>query len=907
MTKRIQRIIALMIAVLLAVTSCVTASAAGMAKTLDDVVAALHNSDKQYDELESMTSFWDYWKNKEAQAPDRDHDMSETASLPSSFDLRNVDGKCYVSSVKLQDPWPTCWSFGAVAAAETSLAYAFDFGYNDKNAENRDMFDLSERHLAWFMYNALPEGNEKYPSQTGEGNYPVQDTDGMDNQQKSAAVFGIGGYMAQATTLLSAGIGPVLEKDVPYVGKDKEKFDKNYSIYAVGVDSSGALDMTTFQTLILSQAMSEEYHQAFIAQFEAAGYTYLTYAQVMALFSASDAAYADKNIVFDMAEEGKGDWTVSEDYRFQSVYDMLESNILANPAQADENGAYVYDANATAMIKSELVSGRGVSIGFLADQAQPGQQLSPDSLLSFLDENGNKTDMNSAAIWAQYTYDKSYDPSDPASVNHKIGDINHAVCIVGYDDSFPKEYFNDPKGTLQGDGAWLVKNSWGAIDAEDPAHRKYWGSGGSGYFWLSYYDQSITIPQSFRFAESKDSDSVMQNIDMYDFMPEINRDCVEFDDDVYMANVFESENNCTVRYIGIETVDADTTVEYSIYFLNDGAKSPTDGHCVLTQEVTFPYAGYHKIDLGRTLGQVKGSKYAIVAKAAVKDKSAVYFNHAETLEGFINYYQPRQARHIDGGKDPNSFKPDMLYSKGVINTGESFIGVGSADGTQWADWADVTSQLKSLNVEENMDFFTYDNFPIRSYPETELISATNIETDRKPAYAEGDTVKGMMVITNNTDEDFDDDTVFELTTVIGADGETITESAAGLKAGENRIFEYSYTVTKSDVEAGQIESAMTIQKNGEAYAYDPVFGDILSFTVKTSASELLGDANLDGDVDITDATTIQRYDVKMIGLSETALRLADVDGDNEVSIIDATWIQRWELKMKAPEGIGEPI
>ena len=72
-------------------------------------------------------------------------------------------------------------------------------------------------------------------------------------------------------------------------------------------------------------------------------------------------------------------------------------------------------------------------------------------------------------------------------------------------------------------------------------------------------------------------------------------------------------------------------------------------------------------------------------------------------------------------------------------------------------------------------------------------------------------------------------------------------------------------------------------------------------------SMLLGDANLDGGVDITDATTIQRYDVKMTELSDTALQPADVDKDGDVSILDATWIQRWELKMKAPEGIGKPI
>ena len=71
--------------------------------------------------------------------------------------------------------------------------------------------------------------------------------------------------------------------------------------------------------------------------------------------------------------------------------------------------------------------------------------------------------------------------------------------------------------------------------------------------------------------------------------------------------------------------------------------------------------------------------------------------------------------------------------------------------------------------------------------------------------------------------------------------------------------------------------------------------------------QLLGDANLDGAVDITDATTIQRYDVSMTALSDTALRCADVDRDGDVCVVDATWIQRWELDMKAPEGIGQPI
>lgn len=39
-------------------------------------------------------------------------------TLPSSYDSRS---KGYITSVKNQDPWGTCWAFGALAAGEASL------------------------------------------------------------------------------------------------------------------------------------------------------------------------------------------------------------------------------------------------------------------------------------------------------------------------------------------------------------------------------------------------------------------------------------------------------------------------------------------------------------------------------------------------------------------------------------------------------------------------------------------------------------------------------------------------------------------------------------------------------------------------------------------------------------------
>lgn len=53
---------------------------------------------------------------------------------------------------------------------------------------------------------------------------------------------------------------------------------------------------------------------------------------------------------------------------------------------------------------------------------------------------------------------------------------DHFVAIVGWDDHYSKDHFLT---TPPGDGAWIMKNSWG------PAY------GFEGFFYLSYYDASV--------------------------------------------------------------------------------------------------------------------------------------------------------------------------------------------------------------------------------------------------------------------------------------------------------------------------------------------------------------------------------------------------------------------------------
>ena len=69
-------------------------------------------------------------------------------TLPSSYDSRNYG---YITSVKNQNPYGTCWTFGTMAPIE---AYMIKHGIVNKatGAAATTSMDLSEYHLAWFTY-----------------------------------------------------------------------------------------------------------------------------------------------------------------------------------------------------------------------------------------------------------------------------------------------------------------------------------------------------------------------------------------------------------------------------------------------------------------------------------------------------------------------------------------------------------------------------------------------------------------------------------------------------------------------------------------------------------------------------------------------------------------------------------
>ncbi len=109
---------------------------------------------------------------------------NDISALPATFDLRD---KNKVSPVADQNPYGTCWSFGAIASAESDL---IDL-YPD--------IDLSELHTAYFPFS----GNGLF-----DGQYLAE--------EYWCDILDIGGNLYFPINVWSQWIGPVYEETLPY-------------------------------------------------------------------------------------------------------------------------------------------------------------------------------------------------------------------------------------------------------------------------------------------------------------------------------------------------------------------------------------------------------------------------------------------------------------------------------------------------------------------------------------------------------------------------------------------------------------------------------------------------------------------------------------------------------------------
>ena len=537
-------------------------------------------------------------------------------TIPESFDLRNVDcdgdgiaDRCYVTPIKLQNPYGTCWGFAAIAAAEISLlgsVYSYD-------PDAWKWLDLSEKQLAYFAHVPIDDPSS---SQNGEGNMP--------NDLNNVTMQDIytGGSPILATSMFAQGVGPSNEKNEE-VGNLFEYHGK--------------------ENLVAQMYIDGEYR----------------------FFSYSD----------------QDDWTIPEQYRFLKDYSLVEGRVLPIPATYNEKGEYVYNEAATLEIKKQLLQKKGVNVGFTADSASP--------------DEANKTNGSYISYnWAHYTYVKAA--------------ANHAVTIIGWDDNYSASNFIEGHQP-PANGAWLVKNSWGSGENEFPnkGHGS-WGipvqkkdeNGkpmfdeqgnpimvGSGYFWISYYDKSFSIVESFDFTD----EIAPEIVDQYDCLAVTVLQTEKTPKEVRMANVFTAEYTQYLKAISCMTESENDKVHYDIYLLPNDFNSPEEGVKVSSGDASFQYGGYHRINLDKEILVQKNQKYSVIVSIKQGDE---YLVNAPL--GYVMSY--------------------LMNQKAIINSGESFM---FKDG-QWADYKEIAEAKAAIenakNTSTEVTFSqSYDNFPIKAY------------------------------------------------------------------------------------------------------------------------------------------------------------------------------------------------
>ncbi|MDY9921339.1 MAG: lectin like domain-containing protein [Synergistota bacterium] len=227
-------------------------------------------------------------------------------------------------------------------------------------------------------------------------------------------------------------------------------------------------------------------------------------------------------------------------------------------------------------------------------------------------------------------------------------DPNHAVGLVGWDDNYSKDNFGKYKPSS--DGAWIMRNSWGAD----------WGK--NGYCYVSYEEESLCFGVVYETVAAPDKEKIYQ----YDPLGLCNFIDYLSVDTAYFANIFRASRDEKINSVSFYTSLPDSRCTVEIY--KDCGDDPIGGILVATKSLTITAPGYNTVDLDPVVKISKYRKFSVVVSISKSDRSDIVI--------------------------PVEYPITDYTDKAKASAGQSFI---SCDGTEWEDLTGF-STYKNANV-----------------------------------------------------------------------------------------------------------------------------------------------------------------------------------------------------------------
>ena len=174
---------------------------------------------------------------------------------------------------------------------------------------------------------------------------------------------------------------------------------------------------------------------------------------------------------------------------------------------------------------------------------------------------------------------------------------DHDVTVVGWDDNFPRENFNQGYRPAH-DGAWIVKNSWGTDVGDD------------GYFYVSYEDSATRATYISFFAvegvENYDHNYQYDGSGNYTSWEELTAGDA-------IAQAFVANGNETLEAVALGMCSDDTDYTLRVY-TDCSLDDPTAGSLACSQSGNIDYWGYQTVRLEQPVTLTPGQRFAVVVE-----------------------------------------------------------------------------------------------------------------------------------------------------------------------------------------------------------------------------------------------------------------------------------------------------